>query len=156
MLDHQPIDESPAERDSAASGKVNRRAFLSGAAVGMVGGGALAYGAVQTELRPPSASISASLAAPAANDGSENADGVTGGACGLAIGRGSEPVDLIVALIRQRYPDNRLDQGALDVIRDGVVGQLRRSRVLSSFPLKNGDRPAVVFTPFVADSGHDV
>jgi hypothetical protein len=65
-------------------------------------------------------------------------------------------VELILALILQKYPDERLDGAVLDSIRDDIAAQLRRSRVLSGFPLQNGDRPALVFTPFRAESGDEV
>lgn len=65
----------------------------------------------------------------------------------------AEPVELILHWVRRQYPDERLDETAIEEIRDDVVKQLRRSRVLSDFPLTNADEPASVFTPFRSDRG---
>jgi hypothetical protein len=154
--DQQPLDNSSAERNSASSGQVSRRAFLSGTAAGVVGGGALAYGGFKSALVPASAAAFQSPAAlSATDDGPGVSESVRDAASSLTPGCGSEPLELIVALIRQKYPDDRLDDAALDFIRDGISGQLRRSRVLSRFPLQNGDRPALVFTPFLAAHAED-
>ena len=156
MSDHQPTENSTAESPSAASGHVSRRAFLSGAAVGAVTGGAAVCGAVTTALRPSSPANAESTSPPFFAD--READVTESAAAGTLRAepqRDLTPVELIVSLIRQRYADERLDESALDAIRHDIAAQLRRSRVLSSFPLENGDRPALVFTPFLADRAED-
>lgn len=59
--------------------------------------------------------------------------------------------DLVLAVVKHHYPDERLDEKVLDAIRGDIQGDLARSRVLSSFPLKNSDEPAFVFAAYRAD-----
>lgn len=61
------------------------------------------------------------------------------------------PVDLLVDLVRQKYPHERLDEAAIDEIRSDFQHFLARSRVLSSFPLQNGDEPGFMFSAWRAD-----
>ena len=60
--------------------------------------------------------------------------------------------DLIVELVQRKYADPRLDEAALDEIRNDVAMQLRRSAILSSVPLTNADAPAFVIQAFRADN----
>ncbi|MDA1014147.1 MAG: hypothetical protein O3A00_06800 [Planctomycetota bacterium] len=105
---------------------------MSGTAAGAVGGGALAYGALQSVLTPA-----------AQHDASASAESnVRAGSTDT-----KQTADLIVECIRQRYPHEGLDAVALAVIRNHVTDQVRRSAVLSSFPLSGDDRPALLFAP---------
>lgn len=61
------------------------------------------------------------------------------------------PIDLLVDLVKQKYPDKRLDEAALEEVRSDFRHFLGRSKVLSSFPLKNGDEPGFVFSAWRAD-----
>ena len=54
------------------------------------------------------------------------------------------PADLLLELVRQQYPDQRLDAASLAEIRQDLEGQFARSMLLSNFPLKNSDEPAFV------------
>jgi len=156
VSDHQPAENSSAQSHSAASAHVSRRAFLWGTAVGVVTGGALAYGGVATALRPRSPASAGSISPLSTADREANVTASPAAEASHPLpNRESTHVELIVSLIRQRYADERLDEAALDAIRDDIAGQLRRSRVLSSFPLENGDRPALVFAPFLADRAKD-
>ncbi|MBQ16948.1 MAG: hypothetical protein CMJ65_07470 [Planctomycetaceae bacterium] len=59
------------------------------------------------------------------------------------------PPALLLEMIRQRYPDKRLDD---DQILAAIYGELRshlaRSRRLSQSPLENSDEPGFVFSAF--------
>lgn len=156
MSDHRAPEDSSAGPNAADSARVNRRGFLSGAAVGVVGGGALAYGGVKSALAlsaapelPPQPPLSNG------DDGPGVAASVPGDGFNRPTERESGPIDLIVELIRQKYPDERLDDAALAVIRHDIASQLQRSRALSNYPLHGGDRPAPVFAPFLADHEED-
>jgi hypothetical protein len=59
--------------------------------------------------------------------------------------------ELFLELVKQQYPDERLDAAALDEIRSDIAQQLSRSAVLSSFPLSNADQPAFVFSAYRSD-----
>jgi len=61
--------------------------------------------------------------------------------------------ELLAEVIRQRYPDERLDEKTLARIRGDVASDLRRSRALSAFPLSNSDEPAFVFAAYRQDDG---
>lgn len=53
-------------------------------------------------------------------------------------------VDRQLELVRQQYPDKRLDAAALAEIREDLETQMVRSALLSKFPLANGDEPGYV------------
>lgn len=53
-------------------------------------------------------------------------------------------LDRQLELVRQQYPDKRLDQPALAEIREDLEIQLARAALLSKFPLTNGDEPGYV------------
>lgn len=53
-------------------------------------------------------------------------------------------IDRQLDLVRQQYPDQRLDATALAEIREDLEIQLARSALLSKFPLANGDEPGYV------------
>ena len=57
----------------------------------------------------------------------------------------------LLGLIMKRYPDERLDDAAINGILRDIRGDLRRSRTLSDFPLENSDEPGLVFRPFVGE-----
>jgi hypothetical protein len=62
-----------------------------------------------------------------------------------------DPIDLILDLVQQQYPHERLNETALDEVRTDVRQNLGRSRVLSSFPLTNANEPGFVFSAWRAD-----
>lgn len=57
----------------------------------------------------------------------------------------------LLGLIMRRYPDERLDDTAVDGIVRDIYGDLARSRALSSFPLDNSDEPGFTFQAWRAD-----
>lgn len=57
----------------------------------------------------------------------------------------------LLGLIMRRYPDERLDEGAVNGIVRDIYGDLARSRALSSFPLDNSDEPEFTFQAWRAD-----
>ena len=57
----------------------------------------------------------------------------------------------ILELITRRYPDNRLDEQALKSIVGDIRADMFRSRVLSQFPLENGDEPGFTFGAWRSD-----
>src|SRR5438105_2461646 len=59
-------------------------------------------------------------------------------------GQAPSLVDRELELVRQKYPDKRLDAQALAEIREDLETQLVRSILLSKFPLVNGDEPGYV------------
>lgn len=64
---------------------------------------------------------------------------------------GPLPQDLIIDLVKQQYPHERLDEAALDEVRSDVRQHLNRSKVLSSYPLTNAQEPGFVFSAWRAD-----
>ena len=58
------------------------------------------------------------------------------------------PVEGMLELIRQQYPDQRLDETALAEIREELESQVARSARLSAFPLSNADEPGFAFRAF--------
>lgn len=61
------------------------------------------------------------------------------------------PVEVLVSLVQEKYPDERLDQAALDEVRSDFRHFLSRSKILSSFSLVNSDEPGFVFSAWRAD-----
>ena len=59
--------------------------------------------------------------------------------------------DLLLEVVKQRYPGKQLDKSVLSSIRDDLRSDIARSKVLSSFPLKNSDEPRFVFAAFRSD-----
>jgi hypothetical protein len=60
------------------------------------------------------------------------------------------PEALYLQLVLETYPHAKLDGDALQEVQIDIEQQLRRSRVLSQFPLANGDGPANGFRAFRA------
>ena len=60
----------------------------------------------------------------------------------------SSPVERMLELIRQQYPDQRLDEGAIAEIREELESQVARSARLSAFPLSNADELGFVFRAY--------
>ncbi|HVW02418.1 MAG TPA: hypothetical protein VHB77_18835 [Planctomycetaceae bacterium] len=60
------------------------------------------------------------------------------------------PGALFLQLVLQTYPHAKLDGDALEEVQTDIEQQLRRSRVLSKFPLANGDDPAGGFRAYRA------
>ncbi len=57
------------------------------------------------------------------------------------------PVEVLYEQLLQRmYPDVTFDEAAWTEIRTDIAGIVRRSAALSTFPLKNSDEPAGVFS----------
>src|ERR1043165_6503329 len=50
-------------------------------------------------------------------------------------------VERMLELIREQYPDRRLDDAAIAEIREELESQVTRSARLSAFPLTNADEP---------------
>lgn len=63
----------------------------------------------------------------------------------------TSPVELIIDLVKQQLPHERLDEMALEEIRIDIGQHLNRSKVLSSFPLTNAHEPGFVFSAWRAD-----
>ncbi len=63
----------------------------------------------------------------------------------------ANPIDLIIDLVKQQYPHERLDEAAIEEVRIDVRTHLSRSKVLSTFPLKNANEPGFVFSAWRAD-----
>ena len=59
--------------------------------------------------------------------------------------------DLLLEVVKQRYPCKRLDDSVLSAIRNDLRGDMARSKVLSRFPLKNSDEPRFVFAAYRND-----
>ena len=51
----------------------------------------------------------------------------------------------LLELVRQQYPDPRLDDAGIAEIREELEAQIARTARLSGFPLTNADEPAFVF-----------
>jgi hypothetical protein len=60
--------------------------------------------------------------------------------------------DLLVEVVRQRYPDERLTPEILSKIRGDVQADQHRGKVLSDYPLKNSDEPAFIFAAYRGDA----
>jgi len=60
-------------------------------------------------------------------------------------------VERMLDLIRQQYPDPRLDEAGIAEIREELEAQRARSARLSAFPLTNADEPGFVFRAFRAE-----
>jgi hypothetical protein len=58
------------------------------------------------------------------------------------------PVEGILELIRQQYPDARLDADGIAEIHEELEAQAARSTRLSAFPLTNADEPGFVFRAY--------
>ena len=59
--------------------------------------------------------------------------------------------DHLLEVVKQRYPDKHLDESVLSAIRNELRSDMSRSKVLSSFPLKNSDEPRFVFAAYRND-----
>lgn len=57
---------------------------------------------------------------------------------------------LLLTYLIQKYPSENLDETAVKGIYGDLRGDLARGRILSEFPLKNSDEPALVFRAFRA------
>ncbi len=58
------------------------------------------------------------------------------------------PDEHYLALVQLLYPDERLGESELQEVRRQIQVMLGRSKVLSEFPLSNGDEPAVSFAAY--------
>jgi hypothetical protein len=56
----------------------------------------------------------------------------------------------LLGLVLRRYPDERLDEAAINAIVKDIRGDVIRGRVLSKFPLTNTDEPSPLFQPWRA------
>jgi hypothetical protein len=54
-------------------------------------------------------------------------------------------IDLILQLVKRQYPHQKLDDAALDEIRQDLEAHFVRARELNKFPLRNGDGPVPGF-----------
>ena len=57
----------------------------------------------------------------------------------------ADPVELWLARVKKAYPSDKLTGTAVEEIRADIERYLAASRVLSSFPLENGDGPYPAF-----------
>jgi hypothetical protein len=60
----------------------------------------------------------------------------------------TSPVERTLELIRQQYPDARLDDAGIAEIREELEAQVARSVRLSAFPLTNADEPGFAFQAY--------
>ncbi len=67
----------------------------------------------------------------------------------------ASPIELIIDLVQQQFPHERLDEMALEEIRVDIGQHLHRSQVLSRFPLTNAHEPGFVFSAWRADQARD-
>ena len=58
------------------------------------------------------------------------------------------PVARLLELIRQQYPDPRLDEAGIAEIQEELEAQVARSARLSAFPLTNADEPGFAFRAY--------
>ncbi len=58
------------------------------------------------------------------------------------------PEEHLLAVIKHLYPHNELTEERLKEIRSQLSWYLRRSQVLSRFPLDNSDEPATTFAAY--------
>lgn len=99
---------------------LTRRAFAHQFALGVTGASAFAGTALAQEAKAPKKDSDAT--------GSEE--------------RQLPPEEAyLLGLILRRYPDKRLDEAAVTAIIKDIRGDVMRGRVLSNFPLQNGDEP---------------
>ena len=66
--------------------------------------------------------------------------------CAAADQERVESADLLLAALKDRFPD-RLNDEQWGEVRSKLDGQLQASQTLSQFRLKNSDEPVTVFTP---------
>lgn len=59
---------------------------------------------------------------------------------------------LLLGLILMRYPDDRLDETAIQGIIRQIHSDMVHSEILSSFPLENSDEPAFAFRAWTTDN----
>lgn len=53
--------------------------------------------------------------------------------------------ELLVDLLRQRFPHEKLTPEIIELLRADVAGDLGRGVAVNNFPLKNSDEPGFVF-----------
>lgn len=115
---------------------VDRREFARRLATGTAVVGAATAATAGDEAPKPKA-------APAENPPGEQADD-----------KPPPPAALLLELIRQQYPDKRLDDVA---VQKGILKELRgdqaRSARLARFGLKNADEPGFLFAAWRGDEG---
>jgi hypothetical protein len=63
------------------------------------------------------------------------------------------PVERMLELIREQYPDPRLDDAGIAEIREELESQVARSKRLSAFPLANSDEPGFLFRAYRSEEG---
>ena len=56
--------------------------------------------------------------------------------------------DLLLEIVRQRYPHENLTEDVLEAIRRDLRGVVARGELLRRYPLKNSDEPAFVFSAY--------
>jgi len=56
-----------------------------------------------------------------------------------------DPEELWLARVKQAYPSDKLTEEAIKEIQSDIARYLAASKVLSTFPLENGDAPATWF-----------
>lgn len=94
--------------------------------------------------------ISGTALAAAEPAKSDKKDGGIKGAAGETAAA-VPPIELIIDLVKQQFPHERLDDIALEEVRIDIGQHLSRSKVLSRFPLTNAHEPGFVFSAWRAD-----
>lgn len=63
-------------------------------------------------------------------------------------GEAPPPEVLLLTYLVRRYPNDHLDEAAIQGIFRDIRGDLARGRALAEFPLKNSDEPAFVYSVY--------
>ena len=124
--------------------ELNRRDFARNLTAGLAGVSAAGAALVAAEDSPAKKSAPSADAPPMpdAADGNDEP-------------KPDEPREIpeaawTLGLILKRYPDERLDEAAIQGIVGDIHGDIARSKMLSNFPLKNSDEPGYLFRPWRA------
>ena len=131
-------DENKLSSNGPESGTISRRDFARNLAATALAAGAVsgtvASVAAAGDPKRDQAAAPQTPAAPAARD--------AGADDPLA------PEEHLLAVIQYLYPDQELTPQRLDAIKGRLGSYLRRSQVLSSYPLSNSDEPTTVFAAY--------
>lgn len=125
---------SPGEPLGSAA--ISRRAFARNLAVTALAAGA----ASGTAAEMATADDKGQKPTPPAGD--EASEGTPAAQAELA------PEEHLLAVIQQLYPHEALTEERLEAIKAQLGWYVRRSQILSSFPLTNGDEPATAFAAY--------
>ena len=126
--------ENKLSSNGPERGVISRRDFTrnlaaTALAAGTVGGVAIADDRKDDQTATPQAAAAPAAQAAAADDA-------------------LTPEEHLLAVVQHLYPDEQLTPQRLDAIKDQLGRYLRRSQVLSSFPLTNSDEPVTLFAAY--------